>query len=586
MEILNKKDFISATNLSKFRLGLLAGFLMRITHLKKMNKAYHRAYSENGLEFIEKAFQEFGITYEVDAKELENIPKEGAFITVSNHPFGGIDGLMLIKTLAEKRSDFKVMANFLLEKIDPIKDYLLSVNPFEELKGRKSSFQGIKNAIQHLEKGSPVGIFPAGEVSTYHKESKVSLDRQWQNSVIRIILQAKVPVIPVYFTGTNSKIFHLLGKINPLLRTARLATELFNKKKQTLRMRVGKPIAFKDLEEFDSADQVGRFLRAKTYSLGSTLQVKKSLFKRPIKLKKPKQIVDAIPKEVLKNEVEGVSSDYLVQNQGKFSLYIAPHTSIPNLLLEIGRLREITFRETGEGTNKKIDLDEYDLYYHHLFIWDNDNDRLVGGYRMAKGKEIMDIYGVNGFYINTLFKITEEFHPYLEKSIELGRSFIIKEYQKTPIPLLLLWRGIWYYLLSHPEYKYLTGPVSISNEISNFSKSLLIEYIKSNFFDRELSQYIKPRKRFKPDFGVVDANLILEKAHNNINYFDKYIEEIETSKMKIPVLLKKYLKQNAKILGFNIDPKFNNSLDGLIFLALNDIPQAMVDRLNKDLQLN
>ena len=579
MEILNKKEFINAIKLGRFK--FLAGLLMRITSLHTINKAYARAYSENGLEFIKKAFKEFGISYKVDEKEIENIPTKGAFITISNHPFGGIDGLLLIKTMAEKRSDFKIMANFLLERITPIKDYLLIVNPFEELKKKRSSFQGIKDAIQHLSCHSPIGIFPAGEVSTYHNGSKEPLDKPWQSASIRIIMQAKVPVIPVYFAGTNSKTFHLLGKIHPRLRTVRLVRELFNKKNQTIHMRIGKPIPPKMLDSFDTIEGLSDFLRAKTYALGASLSNKNRKTNKAILSQKAKAIPAGISKEILKQEIDKLPKECLVQHEGKFSLYSTPHTHIPNVLYELGRKREITFRQTGEGTNKKIDLDKYDYYYHHLFIWDNKAHQLVGGYRIGKGKEIMDIYGIDGFYINSLFKIDKSFHGYLEKSIELGRSFVVKKYQKSPLPLLLLWRGIWSFLDSNPRYLYMIGPVSISNQMSLFSKSLLVKYIQSYYTDHELAQHINARKAFKPNFGSIDPMIILDKIGNNLNHFDKYIEEIEPSNMKLPVLLKKYLKQNGKILGFNRDPKFNNSLDGLLFLVYNDMPQSMIMRLSK-----
>jgi len=581
MEILNKKDFISALKLGKFK--CFAGVLMRVISLRKLNKAYARAYSENGLDFIQKAFKEFGFTHKVDEKELENIPKEGAFITVSNHPFGGIDGLMLIKTMAERRADFKIMANFLLERIAPIKDYLLIVNPFEELKEKKSSFQGIKHAIQHLNNNAPIGIFPAGEVSTYHNGSVEPIDKAWQSTIMRIIMQAKVPVVPVFFAGTNSKTFHLLGKIHPRLRTVYLIRELFNKKGQTLHMRIGKPISVKELESFENRQDLSAFLRAKTYSLGASLTRNNGRISPNMPRKKAKKIPEAISKEVLTQEIDQLPKECLVQHEGKFSLYITPHNHIPNVLYELGRIREITFRQAGEGTNKKVDIDKYDRYYHQLFIWDNQAHRLVGGYRIGIGKEIMDCYGIEGFYINSLFKIDKAFYPYLEKSIELGRSFIVKEYQKSPLPLLLLWRGIWSYLDSNPSYLYMIGPVSISNKMSSFSKSMLVQYIQTYYFDNELAQYINARNSFEPNFGTVNPDIVLEKVGDNLNLFDKYIEEVEASKMKLPVLLKKYLKQNAKILGFNIDPKFNNALDGLLFLVYNDMPKSMIMRLKKDL---
>ena len=257
---------------------------------------------------------------------------------------------------------------------------------------------------------------------------------------------------------------------------------------------------------------------------------------------------------------------------------------MPVTLNEIGRLREITFREVGEGTNNSIDVDEYDLYYHQLIIWDKENKRIVGAYRLGKGKEIIEQYGIKGFYIESLFKIKKGFEYVLNESIELGRSFIVKEYQREPMALFLLWKGILYFLLKNPDYRYLIGPVS--NKYSTLSKVLIVEFIKANFFNNELARYIEPRTRFKVLFNQdIDKEVMLEYTESDIKKFDKFIKEVEPY-YTMPVLLKKYLQQNAKIIGFNVDPAFNNCLDGLIILDLFDVPMETIESLTKEFEDN
>jgi putative hemolysin len=175
-------------------------------------------------------------------------------------------------------------------------------------------------------------------------------------------------------------------------------------------------------------------------------------------------------------------------------------------------LREITFREVGEGTNKATDLDEYDIYYHHLFIWDTEAKMIVGAYRIGLGDEIFYGVGKKGFYINELFKLKEQFTPVLKKSLELGRSWIRKEYQTKPLPLFLLWKGILKFVIDNPRYRYLIGPVSISNSFSQFSKSLIVDYINRNHFDHEMAQYVKPRKKFKVNLENIDTDLLISAA--------------------------------------------------------------------------
>ena len=273
---------------------------------------------------------------------------------------------------------------------------------------------------------------------------------------------------------------------------------------------------------------------------------------------------------------------YRVWVEKNYEVFIAPTSSIPNIIREIGRLRELTFREIGEGTNKSTDLDEYDIYYHHLFIWDTEAKLIVGAYRIGLGDEIFYSMGKKGFYVTELFKIKEQFTPVLKKSLELGRSFIRKEYQQKPLPLFLLWKGILKYLIDNPRYRYLIGPVSISNTFSKFSKSLIVDYINRNHFDHEMAQYVRPRKKFKVDFSSIDTDMLMA-GEDSFKGLDNLISEVETGTMKVPVLLRQYIALNAKIICFNIDPKFADCLDGFLVLDLQKVPQDILEKLGKNL---
>jgi hypothetical protein len=265
--------------------------------------------------------------------------------------------------------------------------------------------------------------------------------------------------------------------------------------------------------------------------------------------------------------------DRLLQSKN-YEVFFAEAKDIPNILHEIGRLREITFREVGEGTNESIDLDSYDTYFRHLFLWDTDAKKVAGAYRMGLGSEIYPKYGVNGYYLTDLFRFQPELHDMLHHSIELGRAFVIKEYQQKPMPLFLLWKGIIHVTLRHPEHKFLLGGVSISNQFSNFSKSLMIEFMKSNFYDPYIAQYIHPKKAFKVKLKDADKDFIFDEAEADLNKFDKIIDELEPGSLRLPVLIKKYIKQNARVVAFNVDPLFNNAIDGLIYIRISEIPDS------------
>ncbi len=583
MKIITKADFSKAAKIDKVYLPGLASFLMEVMKINEVNEVFEKAEHLQGPTFVDKILQILGVTVEFDEADLKHIPKEGAFIAIANHPYGGIEGLVLLKLLCMVRPDAKLMANFLLKKIPNLSDYFIAVNPFENIE-HSSSISGIKRTLELLRSGIPIGIFPAGEVSTFKFETQQITDKLWHPVVGKIIAKANVPVVPVYFHGNNGLLFNLLSFIHPSLRTAKLPSELFNKHGHKIKVRIGKPILPSAISFQSNTIKLLDFLRARTYALGTGLENEKKIF-NPRKIfkirKKPKRIVDAIPAEVIEKEIEGLS-DYKVWTERTYEVYICPTSDIPHIIKEIGRLREITFREVGEGTNKQIDLDEYDIYYRHLFIWDTQTKMIVGAYRIGNGDEIFYSRGKRGFYTAELFKIKDQFYPILRTSLELGRSWIRKEYQGKALPLFLLWKGILKYLLDNPHYRYLIGPVSISNSFTKFSKSLIVDFISSHHFDHELAQFVKPRKAFKVDFAKIDKDLLLE-PNNSLKDLDSLISEIETTHLKVPVLLRQYLALNARIICFNIDPKFSDSLDGFLVVDMEKIPEEMLEKIGKNL---
>lgn len=579
-KLISEDALATATRLPKN--NPILALLARVARIDEVNALYADVCKAQGLAAMDRLFNYLELNVEVDEKVLAHIPETGPFIVVANHPFGALDGLALIKTIAAKRPDFKVMANFLLQNVEPIKDYFLSVNPFEEQKKAYSNVAGLKAAILHIEKGLPLGIFPAGEVSTFQDDLKNIVDRKWQNSALKIIKNAKVPVVPVYFDGNNSRVFHLLGLIHPSLRTLALPSEMLKKKGQTIRLRIGKPINPKDTEMFTNLEQYGRYLRAKTYAVGSSFEVKRDYFRLFRFPQQADEIVAAVPQEKIIQEIESIQNTKSL-SYDNFDCYVVSSDKIPNILREIGRLREVTFRAVGEGTNRSIDLDEYDLYYNHLILWDKEAKKIAGAYRVGDGHEIMRRYGAKGFYLTSLFKISPRLNPMLSESLELGRSFIVQEYQRHRLSLFLLWKGILFYMISNPRFRYIIGPVSISNNYQEVSKELIIEFVRKHYYDSELAQYVKPRNAFKFKGNNVDTKALIEASQADLKKMDKIISDIEPSSYTMPVLLKKYLQQNAQIIAFNCDPKFNNALDGLMYLDLNNLPADTIETLQREM---
>jgi putative hemolysin len=584
MKIITTEEFAKATKLDRLKMPGLAALLMEVMKINQVNDLFAQAQPKQGPEFVDAILEGCGIDIEFDERELKNIPTTGSFIAIANHPYGGIEGMVLLKILCMIRPDAKLMANFLLKKIPNLSDYFIAVNPFENI-DHSSSISGLKTTLELLASGTPIGIFPAGEVSTFKVEKQQVTDRLWHPVVGKIIAKAKVPVVPIYFHGNNGLLFNLLSMIHPALRTAKLPSELFNKQGHTIRLRIGKPINVEDIPDYNNAPKLLSYLRARTYALGTGLEEEKKIFnpRNLFKIKKlPADVAPEIDAAILEKEVEPLRENYRICVEKNYEVFIVPTSVIPNIIREIGRLREVTFREIGEGTNKSVDLDEYDIYYHHLFIWDTDAKTIVGAYRIGLGDEIFYSLGKKGFYVAELFKIKEQFTPVLKKSLELGRSFIRKEYQQKPLPLFLLWKGILKYLIDNPRYRYLIGPVSISNSFSKFSKSLIVDYINRNHFDHDLAQYVRPRKKFKVDFSSIDTDLLMS-GEDSFKGLDNLISEVETRSMKVPVLLRQYIALNAKIICFNIDPKFADCLDGFLMLDLQKVPQDILEKLGKNL---
>lgn len=589
MGLVTAKEVAKAIKADKYGfLGTFSGWLlMKVLKISTLNKFYDKNKHLQDVAFLNAILDDLEIKFEIPGEDFKRLPKDGAYITISNHPLGGIDGVLLLKLMLEREPNFKIIANFLLHRIAPLKKYIMPVNPFENHKDAKSSVIGIKETLIHLKEGKPLGMFPAGEVSTY-KDGKLVVDKPWEVGAIKVIRKAQVPVVPIYFHAKNSRLFYFLSKIGDTLRTAKLPSEVFSQKERVIKVRIGKPISVNEQNEYETIEEYAKFLRKKTYMLSKPFVKEKPFLPTPkIKLPKkgPKTIVTGASVENMIQEVDALrAADCRLLQSKNYEVFFAQADKIPNVLHELGRLREITFREVGEGTNESTDIDKFDKYYHHMFLWDDDAKKVAGAYRMGLGSEIYPKYGMDGFYLNELFRFEPELHDMMSKSIEMGRAFIIREYQQKPMPLFLLWKGIIHTTLRFPEHKFLLGGVSISNQFSEFSKSLMIEFMKSNFYDPYIAQYIHPKKAFKVKLKDADKDFVFNEAESDLNKFDKIIDELEPGTLRLPVLIKKYIKQNARVVAFNVDPLFNDAVDGLMYIRISDIPDSTVKPVMEEFQ--
>lgn len=554
-----------------------------ILGLNELNRLYAAINKHKGVEFASALLKELGSEVRISDDSLDNIPAEGPFIVISNHPHGALDGIAFIDTIIKKRPDTKFMGNFLLSRIEELAHFFMPVDPFDSKSGRNIS--GVRTALKHLSGGSGMILFPAGEVSTYQRGFGKIEDRQWPESIMKFIRKAAVPIIPAYIHGGNGTAFHLVGKIHPLLRTARLPLELVNKRNRVVPIEIGSavninkmgPLSLKEFTDFLRANVY--FLRERVVDQGrkrAVRVVENSTETVASTIAEPKNL-----KEV-KAEVDSIRDQWSLGVTGIYEIFCVPSDKIPNLMHEIARLREITFRDVGEGTNSTLDMDKYDKFYEQLFVWDNSTQRLVGAYRVGFGDVIMQNLGIEGFYTYSLFEFTPKFMPVLKQTIELGRSFIVKEYQRKVQPLMLLWRGILLMLMKHPQYNYLMGPVSISGEYSVGAKWMMVQYIKEHCWNGEYFRYVVPRNGLSM-LGKCKVDEDLLRGVYHIDMLDKLVRDVDEEHMPVPILIKKYIGLNGRVLSFNVDPAFNNTLDALLLVDINKIPTDSLEMLGKEL---
>ena len=405
-------------------------------------------------------------------------------------------------------------------------------------------------------------------------------DPEWSEMIARIACKTEAPVLPVYFDGRNDSLFQLAGMIHPRLRTVMLPKQFINKKNKTIRMRVGHVIPFSRLSRFDSDQDIMTYLRLRTYIMANrgresrvTRKTLRDLFKRA-----HCPVIAPCDSEMLEREIAALPPEQELLTYDEIKVYYARVDQAPTVLRELGRLREITFRQANEGTGRALDIDKYDEYYLHLFMWNTKRKELVGAYRLGQTDVILGKYGVKGFYTSTLFKYRKKLLEQLNPGLELGRSFIRPEYQRNFSALMLLWKGIAAFIAKNPKYTNLFGPVSINNEYHSTSRQLLVRFLELNSFDPDFSRLIKPKKPMKIKHLKNVDKTTFTRVITDVNEVSELIAEIEKDQKGIPVLLRQYLKLGGKLLGFNVDPAFSFVLDGLIWV---DMLQADMRTLNK-----
>lgn len=582
--VLEKEELQKSLGVKGLTGKLITSIAYRILELEHVNTVNNKYRNSYGPDYSENILNEIGVTFDIPEEQLSHIPAEGGFVTVSNHHFGSIDGMILSHVIGHRRPDYKILTTFLLSYLTNLKDSFIPVDNFSS--GGARSINGIRTALAHIADGHPIGFFPAGEVATWQPRKlrtsicrkRVVEDIPWAENIIKLAKKSGFPIIPIYFDGQNSRWFHIWGKIHPRLRTARLVHEMWNKTGVHVKVRIGSPIMPADIEWMD-IPTLGKYLRNRTYALEAQCRESSA----PKEHVWPTSLAPAVDPDLIRAEIDGLE-DHMLFETGEHRAYLIESAEAPNVMKELYRLREETFRAIGEGTGLPLDTDSYDSYYHHMILWHTANRELVGAYRLGYGPAIMkDHGGISGFYTSTLFNYGPKAMDYLPISMELGRSFVVGKYQKEVFPLKLLLAGLAVATTKCPELKYVSGPVSTSNDMPHFYKSLVVKYITEHYSIQDAEKIATPTTPFVADYMSVNPDQLLQFPGNNIDYFDRLIGAMSDGKYRLPVLVRKYFSCSAKLPCFNVDPDFSYSLDGLIFLRLSEFPQVTLKSILRGL---
>ena len=514
--------------------------------LPNLWRLYRRAQRRAEPLFSDRALGVLGVSYVVHG-DLRDIPPAGPAIVVANHPFGALDGLIVSSLLSRRRPDIRLLANHLLELLPDLRDQLLPVNAFGGREATKGNARPMRMAIRWVRRGGCLCVFPAGVVSHRQRHHAQVSDPAWHPSLARLARLTGAPIVPCFIEGQNSHLFQRAGCVHPFLRTLLLPRELLRARGKMVHIHVGRAIDAAEVAVDRDGQMGAEHLRSRTYALAP-----------------------ATVRGGVKQEVDALLDTQSLVRADSLSVFWARASQAPLLMQEIGREREIAFRAVKEGTGRDIDLDEFDRRYLHLCLWDHARDELAGAYRMHP-VETWSGGQANGLYTQTLFRFDRQLTAALAPAIELGRAFVRPAWQRHHAALALLWTGIGRFVARHRRYRHLFGALSIGPTYSPAARQLMVDYLRRHAFQPELASLVTPRN---PPAHAASGSCDL----SDLTALNAAVAALDADGKGIPVLLRQYLKLQARVLGFNIDPSFGHALDALVVVDLTQAPEAILSR--------
>ncbi len=550
-----------------------------------------------GIEFIERLLEHFQLQFQTRWDEKELIPPQGKVIIIANNPLGGLDAAALFKLVSDVRSDVKVLVSEAVHASPALNDitlpFVYGAHKLEQddvslvsalpTNNQSTNNQNLSNkninkeALDHLESDGALIFFPANDLARF---SPLGLsDSKWRSDFLRLAKDTQSPILPVHIDAAHSVLLSGVSAISKPLSTKLAASDIYKRARRSMMIRIGRLIA---PEAFS-----GSILPIKT-------QVK--LFKKHLhKIGKGKAgiwptqspIAHPEPRQQLRKLI--ASQQHLGETVDNKQIYLYQNQGSCSVLREIGRLREIAFRAVGEGSGERRDIDSYDGHYQQLVLWDDQDLEVVGAYRLAPAKTVIDTQGLAGLYSASLFTYHPSVIPMLEQGLELGRSFVQPRYWGKR-SLDYLWYGIGSYLRQHPEIRYLFGPVSISNDLPKAAKDLLVYFFTLHFgsFDEHSGEPLALSKKPYRLSNELVADLS-QNFHGKDYKQDFMVLKNILSNMgcSVPTLYKQYSELcepgGVKFLGFGVDPDFGDCIDGLVLVDVTKLKPKKRKRYMPDL---
>ncbi|WP_144392010.1 GNAT family N-acyltransferase [Pleionea sediminis] len=545
----------------------VTGVLRYLLHEKEFRE-FEASYPHlDGLDFVESVLDYFNFSYSISHRDRERIPAQGRVVIVSNHPIGSLDGLALIRLVSEIRGDVKIVANEMLMTLKPLHSVMLPVNNMNG-KTPKQNFQAIN---EHLENEGAVIIFPAGEVSRM-SFSGVK-DGPWRSGFLAMASMAKAPVVPLFVDARNSIAFYLASMVYKPLATVLLVKEMMKQARKTVTVRVGNPIPFSNYDKLPTdKKETSKLFRKHLYRIAAN---KTPIFETELAIAHPENPT-TLYESLNKFPLLGETPD------GKL-IYLCSELNDSPILREIGRLREISFRAVGEGSGLKRDTDKYDRYYFHLVLWDKEAFEIVGAYRFCSTKKVIETYGKEGLYTHTLFDFQSEMDEYLDEALELGRSFVQPKYWGKR-SLDYLWFGIGAFIKQNPHFRYLFGPVSMSDQFPKPAKDLMIYFYKLYFSSKKCAAQSKnPYSLEAETLEALKGNFVGNDYKADFAQLKSLLANMGVS---IPTLYKQYSELcepgGVRFLDFGTDPDFQGCVDGLVLVDIHQLKEKKKKRYLTD----